>query len=122
MKSKRCLTNKILIFSVAVFAAALCLALFWFNASKIRGERANIYKDGKIIQTLDLNTPKEIDLGTNIILVKDGTICVKSATCPDKLCVKQGEISFGGESVICLPNKVVIEVTGKSQDVDAVSR
>jgi len=122
MKSKRCLTNKILIFSVAVFAAALCVALFLFNASKIRGERANIYKDGKIVQTLDLNTPKEIDLGTNIILVKDGTICVKSATCPDKLCVKQGEISFGGESVICLPNKVVIEVTGKSQDVDAVSR
>ena len=31
------------------------------------------------------------------------------ADCPDQLCVKQKAVSKNKESIICLPNKVVIE-------------
>ena len=37
---------------------------------------------------------------------------MKDADCPDRLCVKQGSISKNGESIVCLPHKVIVTVTG----------
>ena len=45
---------------------------------------------------------------------------MESADCPDKLCVKTGKIKDNSHDIICLPNKVRVEVTKKSA-IDAVS-
>lgn len=46
-----------------------------------------------------------------------------SADCPDHLCVKQKAISKGGESIICLPNKVVVTVkSDMKSDIDSISK
>ena len=48
---------------------------------------------------------------------------MEEATCPDKLCIKQKTISKDNESIICLPNKVAVTVTSKSEsDIDVISR
>ena len=57
----------------------------------------------------------------NKIKIADGKVWVTEASCPDKLCVKQGKIDKDGQSIICLPNKVVVKiVSDKTNDVDAV--
>ena len=49
---------------------------------------------------------------------------MEDADCPDRLCVKQGRIKKVGESIVCLPHKVVIEIVGEKEEagVDAVTQ
>ena len=48
--------------------------------------------------------------GKNHLVIHDGCARIEEADCPDKLCVKQGTVSESGESVVCLPNRVVVAV------------
>ncbi|MBQ1802781.1 MAG: NusG domain II-containing protein [Lachnobacterium sp.] len=68
---------------------------------------------------------------TNEIQIKDGKASMKCANCPDKLCVKQHAISKKNETIVCLPNKVVVTVTDdnnknekdkNNSDLDAISK
>lgn len=56
--------------------------------------------------------PIETDYGYNLIEVGDNEIRVIEASCPDRIDVKQGFISRIGETIVCLPNKMVIEIKG----------
>ncbi len=47
---------------------------------------------------------------TNTLVIKDGKASITSADCPDKICVNHRSISKVGETIVCLPNKVVIEI------------
>ncbi len=47
---------------------------------------------------------------TNVLVIKDGTAFIKSADCPDKICVHHSPISKVGETIICLPHKLVVEI------------
>lgn len=49
-------------------------------------------------------------LGTNVLAVEDHSVHVESATCENKDCVRQGAISQPGQQIICLPNKMWIEI------------
>ena len=44
------------------------------------------------------------------VTIENGKADMISADCPDKLCVNQHAISSNGETIVCLPNKVVVEV------------
>ena len=59
------------------------------------------------IDVFDL-TPSEHD--RNTIEVRDDRIRMKSATCLDQVCVNFGFISKPGETIVCLPHKVLIEI------------
>lgn len=99
----------------AAFFLGLVVICFWYMAGRA-GTVANIYKDGKIIHTINLDkvdTSYTLDIdGHNRVLVKNGAICMSDADCPDKLCVKQGEIFDASYPIVCLPNKVIIEIEG----------
>ncbi|HIS93241.1 MAG TPA: NusG domain II-containing protein [Candidatus Alectryocaccomicrobium excrementavium] len=43
---------------------------------------------------------------------EDGRARVLASSCPDQICVQSGEVSGAGRSIICLPNRAVIELTG----------
>lgn len=102
------LSNKayILVFSLIV---ALSAAAVFTGAYKPH-KTAKIFKNGKLIRTVDLaavTVPYTIDIdGKNTILVEKGKISMKEAKCPDKLCVKTGS----RYPIVCLPHKVVITV------------
>lgn len=64
--------------------------------------------------TFDIN-------GTNTIVIKNGAVRMENADCPDKLCVKQGNIYDSSKDIVCLPNKVVIKVS-KPSDIDIISK
>ena len=79
--------------------------------------RVEISVDGTVIETLDLNKDTELTVegwngGTNHVVIKDGTVHVTEASCPDKVCVNQGTIRRTGEAIICLPTRMIARITG----------
>lgn len=55
----------------------------------------------------------------NTVRARDNKISIVEASCPDSLCIHQGEIFKVGQSIVCLPNKVMIEIKGnKLEDSD----
>lgn len=114
----------IIIFSVV---AVLCLAIWLFFSNISSPSRVvGIYKDGSLVEKIDLNSvtgEREITLsgnyGDNVILVSNGRIEMKSADCPDKLCVEHGELKVSSSPIVCLPNKVVIKFENSTDGADA---
>ena len=51
---------------------------------------------------------------TNVCEIKNGTVSMTEADCPDQLCVHQREITSAGGTIVCLPNRVVLEISGNS--------
>ncbi len=86
-------------------------------------ERITISVDGEIYGVYSLHEDQEIKINeTNVLVIKDGCADMIQADCPDQICVDHVEISKTGETIVCLPNKVIIEVKGAdSSEVDAVT-
>lgn len=55
------------------------------------------------------------------IEIRNRTVAVHSSDCPDKRCVRAGTISRAGEMLICLPNRLVITLTGSEQEADVMT-
>ena len=116
----RASSDKFWIFLFAI-AALVCVAAICFFRFFSDGQTAVIYEDGKEVCRVDLSRVTEsytIPLEGNTILVEPGRISMQSATCPDKLCMKQGALHSVGR-IVCLPNKVVIEMVGDKDAPDA---
>ena len=66
--------------------------------------------------TYSLNEDQEITIngGSNILEIKNGRADMIEADCPDQLCVHQRAISASNENIICLPNKVIVEIRSKT--------
>lgn len=62
--------------------------------------------------------PIETEFGYNVIEIGDGEVRVIEADCPDKIDVLQGAISRPGEIIVCLPNRLVIEIKGSEETND----
>lgn len=80
--------------------------------------------NGEITGTYDLSEDQEISInnGSNILVIKNGKADMIDADCPDQLCVHQKAISASGENIICLPNKIIVEVKSKTESqIDAVT-
>ncbi|MCH5186776.1 MAG: NusG domain II-containing protein [Oscillospiraceae bacterium] len=113
----------------ALFACicALCAGLIALRHYFVApGGKAVIKQNGEIIRELSLSEDYEItvksdDGGYNRVRVKDGSIAVVDADCPDRLCVNQGYISSGELPVVCLPHKLSIEVMSNDNEVDSVT-
>ena len=73
--------------------------------------------DNHVQKVISLNDDGEyqVDDGeySNIITIKNREVYMKSSDCPDQICVKQGKIKKQGESIICLPHKLVIRIASE---------
>ena len=99
----------------AIFIAAILViaGVLWLGL-RIAGQRPHnmirITVDGKEFGTYSLDKNQVIHIGdTNVCEIKDGKVTMIEATCPDHYCMKQKAVDEHGGSIICLPNKVVIE-------------
>lgn len=100
---------------LVLFLVICAAGLFFFQKSKEPGKMVIIYSDNEIIKEMpmDQNASFTIstDMGTNTVMVENNQVYVTDADCPDKRCEKQGAISDPGEVIICLPHKLIIEVS-----------
>lgn len=99
-------------------ALVLCMALVFVQMKQKAGEYVYVTNKGDKKQ-YQLNENRVIELKDikvhNVIVIKDGEVYMEEADCPDQICVHHKSISKNGESIICLPNEVYIEVAS-SQD------
>lgn len=100
------------------------------------GKVVTVSVDGQCVAELklDKNTEYTIegyDGGSNLLVIQNGSAWIEEASCPDGLCRKMGKISRSGQSIICLPNRVVVAIENASSaeateedggDVDSVVR
>ncbi len=114
-----------IILAVCVLAASLiALAAFFFV--RAHGSYAVVFIDGKETARYSLSENAEIEIrsanGVNTLKIENGKASVISASCHDGICTKHRAVQYGGESIVCLPNKLVIRIDSVKDDgVDAVS-
>ena len=91
------------------------LALF-LRLTRQTGGTVSVRMDGEVVMKLPLGEDAQIVLGeggrTNTLVIAGGKARVIEASCPDRICVGQGAIQYAGESIVCLPHRLVVTVEG----------
>lgn len=91
---------------------------------------AVIYQNGREMMRIDLDNARDNSFviagnkgASNTITIKDHDIFFSDASCPHKLCVKQGSASKSPVPVICLPNKlmIIVENSAEGGEYDAIA-
>lgn len=96
------------IISAVLIAALISGALLLFGGKN--GSKVVISKNNETVFEGDLNGNKTVDLESNVVVIKDGKVYVENAECSNQICVNHKAISKKGESIACLPNKVLVEI------------
>lgn len=117
--------NKHDIFLIIVICTLSLFFVFLFNLFEKEDDlNALVYYDNELVLTIDLSKEEqvyEITGYNGIVSIKagNGRIKVEDEDSPLHLCSKQGYISKSYETIVCLPNKIYIELDGQD-DVDAI--
>ena len=106
-----------------LIVAVLAISLISFAAIKMT------QKDGKEVYKTSIKKDQIYQIpeknGTNVMQIKDGKVTMKKADCKDQICADHKAIEKSGETIVCLPHKVVIEIQsedGKEQELDGVTQ
>ena len=124
MQTERKIKKNDLILIIVVVVIAVAAFLLHNIMGNEQSGIVTVKVDGELKGRYSLLENQEIEIngGTNILVIKDGTADIIDANCPDKLCVKQKAVSKNHENIICLPNKVVVEVeSSEDSEYDAVT-
>ena len=110
------------ILAACILLAAVAILLFQFVRSDSGAGKVSVTVDGEIFGTYSLAEDQTVDIdGTNRLVIENGTAEMEWADCPDQICVNHRAVSREGESIICLPNQVVISVTdGEEAELDGI--
>lgn len=117
----------ILVLSLLLIAS---IGLFYLFVLRDTGDTVKVTIGGENYGTYSLSKDiaKDIISGKNnehhnLLIIKNGKVYIKSASCPDGLCVKHKPIFRDGESIVCLPNQVVVTISQNPKDniVDAIA-
>lgn len=112
---KRKIRNTVILAAVILIIAVA--GLLFIKLTKTEGSIVVVKIDG--VQTaaypLSENTEVEINTGENgeninVLVIEDGKAYISEADCPDGICKDYRPVSYVGETIICLPHKVVVEV------------
>ena len=110
----------LLIFGIAVSGLSL--------SGGMTGENVRVTVDGQLYGIYPLSEDREIEIKqnghTNHITIKDGTVAMTSSSCKNQVCVQTGAISQTKDVIVCLPNKILVEIIGdkhKGGGVDVIS-
>ncbi len=120
--------NKRDFIAIAVVLVLSAAGFLFLNTKHAQGSRVVITVGGSEYGTYPLASDKVIEIksenGSNTVAIENGSVYMKDADCPDRYCVKQGRITDSGDSVICLPHKLVVEVCASDGEntIDAVAK
>ena len=117
-----------IILLIVILAGGIPLAVLSLS-SGTGGDKVKISLNGKVYGTYPLHEDRVIEVSedghTNHITIKDGQVSMSYSTCRNQVCVNTGAISETKDAIVCLPNRVVVEiissVNGKGGDADVIS-
>ena len=109
----------IFIFSILIFAVFLLLIQRVYGNAQDEADLVKITVNQKLYGTYDLNKNQTItiqnDLGINTIQIQNKDVWMEEADCPDGYCKEQGHISKNKQTIVCLPHKLVVEISDDSE-------
>ncbi len=127
IENKKRKSDMVLIVAILAVAAAAFFGIKFYQGISTKEPVAVVTVDGDEYGRfpLDQDVTEEIELpdgAYNILVVKDGAADITDASCPDGICVNHRAISRQSETIVCLPNKVVVEIqNGEESDVDSMT-
>ena len=77
-----------------------------------------VLKEGELIYELPLHSDRELQIGgkyQNTVIIQNGKVYVTESTCPGRDCVHTKGISRSGQSIVCLPNRLELRITGTGE-------
>ena len=106
-----------------LLAALVCCGL-WLLLRKDGGTvivEQNGRETARYALTEDRTVRIEGEGGYNLLVIQNGEAWLSEADCPNLLCVKAGKIRYAGQSIVCLPHKLAVRITGGASSLDAVT-
>jgi hypothetical protein len=98
-----------------LLVAAACA---WLMMRAPEGVRVVAERDGRVLFSAPLNVRREASLegplGPTVLLIEHGSVRIIASSCPQHFCQKQGAIARCGETLVCLPNRLVVRISGPS--------
>ena len=111
-------------FLIIIIALVLAGIFLVITVNGKRGDTVEVVVDGIVTAsfTIDSDTEYRVETeqGWNIIKIKGGKVSVTESDCPNQICVRHKEISKSGESIICLPHRLIVRISGELQETDAI--
>ena len=128
MNSQSTKTKKKYRLDIIIVAAILLVSivlLLIITLSKEEGSFAVVEINGVVVAeySLDKNGVYPLNGGTNVLVIEDGVAYLNYSNCPDHTCERTGKIRHVGQTIVCLPNKLTVTITGEATEgsVDFVS-
>lgn len=120
---RRNITKGDVILIISLLIISLILFVFPFSGNE--SLRAEIYAEGEKIQSIVLSdVTEEYILKVNsceILVEKDG-VSFLSSDCSDKLCIKKGKLKRQGDTMACVPQRVVVILkSDRHNEIDGVA-
>lgn len=113
-----------LFFIILIFGLAVSYFTFTGN---LTGDKVKVTVDGKLYGYYPLGEDREVEIShsghTNNIIIKDGVVSMAYSSCANQVCVNTGPVSHTKDSIVCLPNKVMVEIEAENGggDVDVIT-
>jgi len=114
---------------ILIAVSIVLFGLYWLMMRDFNGATDKIvviYKDDDIIWTLPMQKDRIIQLepfGVSMVVeIRDQKVRVLSSSCQQQICVRKGWTGQVHNPIICIPNKITIDVTGADPGYDAITR
>lgn len=99
-----------IIFLTIILSAAVFVTYLFSD----EGKKVVVSIDDQVVaeMALDTSLTKKIETenGFNLVVISNGECYVEKADCRDGICVNRGKIHKTGESIVCLPHKMIVEI------------
>lgn len=110
----------------AVCAAGALLLFVWLNAGSTTGEQVVVRLPDGAVSTYALDQPRVLELTGRdglclTVEIAGGAVRVSASDCPDHICMQSGTLSRGGQSAVCVPAGITVQVVGGDHVVDGVT-
>lgn len=103
-----------------IILSAAAILIYPYIKKQPAASRVEITRAGGEVLTFSCADERELSIDGCEIKIADGGVEVKAADCPDQVCVNTGKITRRGQSIICVPNRVSIQITGEG-DYDVLA-
>ena len=112
---------------IAIFLIIALAGSAILHLTSQTGDIVVVTVDQQEVLRESLSNDQELEVpltdGENVVMIKNGAVSMKEANCPDQICVNHKAISQSGESIVCLPHKVVVEIqTTGENDIDIMTQ
>ena len=115
--------NDVILICVILIAGLLSFGGFHlYQMTKTKADSlVRVTVDGAVYGEYPLSEDTEVviedgDGSFNKLVIKAGYADITEADCPDRICVNHLHVHYTGETIVCLPNKVVVEIVGGEEN------